>query len=80
LGQPGEIVSVKTLCTYPFVDELITETGDGLPLDSHVHIGSEKTKTVRKGHKQVIVVTANEDAEHTGIPFRTITKKEAKAY
>lgn len=80
LGQPGDIISVETLCAYPFIDQLITETGDGLPMESHVHIGSEKTKTVRKGHKQVIVVTANEDAEHTGIPYRTITKKEAKAY
>ncbi len=80
LGQPGEIVSVETLCAYPFIDQLVTETGYDLPMDSHVHIGSEKTKTVRKGHKQVIVVKANEDIEDTGIPFRTITKKEAKAY
>ncbi len=80
LGQPGDIVSVEKLCTYPFIDQLVTEAGEGLPIDSHVHIGSEKTKTVRKGHKQVVVVTANEDIEHTGIPFRTITKKEAKAY
>lgn len=80
LGQPGDIVSIETLCAYPFVDQLITRDGHSLPMDSKVHIGSEKTKTVRIGHKQVIVVIGNEDANHTGIPFRTITKKEAKAY
>ena len=80
LGRPGDIISVETLCAYPFIDQLVTRAGDPLPIDSHVHIGSEKTKTVRLGHKQVIVVTGNENAEHTGIPFRTITKKEAKEY
>ncbi len=80
LGQPGEIVSVKTLCGYPYIDQLVTRSGACLPVDSNVHIGSEKTKTIRMGHKQVIVVTANEDAEYTGIPYRTITKKEAKEY
>ncbi|OGQ84906.1 MAG: hypothetical protein A2464_14050 [Deltaproteobacteria bacterium RIFOXYC2_FULL_48_10] len=80
LGRPGDIVRVETLCAYPFVDQLVTRDGDPLPLDSRVHIGSEKTKTVRMGYKQVIVVAPNEDAAYTGIPFRTITKKEAKEY
>jgi hypothetical protein len=80
LGRPGDIVRVETLCAYPFVDQLVTRDGDPLPLDSRVHIGSEKTKTVRMGYKQVIVVIPNKDAAHTGIPFRTLTKQEAKAY
>jgi hypothetical protein len=80
LGQPGDIVNVEALCAYPFVDQIVTRDGDPLPMDSHVHIGSEKTKTIRMSHRRVIVVTANENAEHTGIPFRTITKKEAKEY
>jgi hypothetical protein len=80
LGQPGDIVNVEALCAYPFVDQIVTLDGDPLPMDSHVCIGSQKTKIVRMSHRQVIVATANENAEHTGIPFRTITKKEAKEY
>lgn len=80
LGQPGQIVSVKTLCDYPFIDGLLTREGIPLAMNENVHIGSEKTKTVRMGHKQVLVVTANENKAETGIPYRTITKKEAKEF
>jgi len=45
-----------------------------------VMMGSEKTKTVRMGHKQVIVVTPCEDRGCAGVVYRTITKKEAKQY
>lgn len=80
LGLPGGIVSVETLCAYPFIDQLVTPDGIPLSPDSSVQIGSEKNKTVRMGSKQVIVVKANEDAGRTGIAYRTITKKEAKSY
>jgi hypothetical protein len=80
LGRPGDIVSVQTLCGYLFVDELITRDGRRLPPETRVMIGSEKTKTVRMGHRQVIVVTPCEDSDRSGIAFRTLTKKEAKQY
>lgn len=80
LGRPGDIVSVEELCNYPFIDQLVTTSGTPLPLDSQVHIGSEKTKTVRMGSRQVVVAVTNENSAQTGIPFRTITKKEAKLY
>ncbi len=80
LGKPGDILNVGTLCDYPFIDKLVLESGNPLPPDSQVHIGSEKTKTVRIGHEQVVVVKKNESAEQTGIAYRTITKKEAKSY
>lgn len=78
LGMPGDIVSVETLCKYPFIDQLLTKTGTPLPLNTHVHIGSEKTKTVRLQSRQVVVVVP-EDSEKTH-QYRTITKQEAKLY
>ncbi len=80
LGLPGDIVGVDELCRHPFIDALVTTDGKSLPRNSRVHIGSEKTKTVRKAGKQVVMVTANEDIASTGISFRTITKQEAKLY
>ena len=80
LGRPGDIVSVAALCEYPFVDALVTGDGHDLTLDSRVMVGSEKTKTVRMGHRQVIVVAPCSDPACPGIGYRTITKKEAKQY
>ncbi|WP_024336296.1 hypothetical protein [Desulfotignum balticum] len=80
LGRPGDIVSVGALCEYPFVDALVTCDGHYLALDTRVMMGSEKTKTVRMGHRQVIVVAPCNDPACPGIAYRTITKKEAKKY
>lgn len=80
LGRPGDIVSVKSLCAYPFVDGLVTREGRSLALEETVRIGSEKTKTVRMGHRQVIVVTDDGQGDGSGVSYRTITKKEAKEY
>jgi hypothetical protein len=80
LGLPGDIVGVDELCRHPFIDALVTTDGKSLPQNHRVHIGSEKTKTVRKAGKQVVMVMANEDIASTGISFRTITKQEAKLY
>ena len=80
LGRPGDIVSVQALCAYPFVDQLVTLAGQVLSPDTRVMMGSEKTKTVRMDHKQVIVVAPCEADACPGIVFRTITKKEAKQY
>ncbi|SDU06600.1 hypothetical protein [Desulfobacula phenolica] len=80
LGRPGDIVGVDELCKHPFIDQLVTRSGIVLPLDSQVHIGSEKTKTVRMGSRQVLIAVANENSDQTGIFYRTITKQEAKLY
>jgi hypothetical protein len=80
LGRPGDIISVAALCEYPFVDALVTCDGHDLALDARVMMGSEKTKTVRMGHRQVIVVAPCNDTACPGFAYRTITKKEAKQY
>ncbi|MCG8634269.1 MAG: hypothetical protein MI863_10605 [Desulfobacterales bacterium] len=80
LGNPGDILNAGTLCDYPFIDRLVLESGSPLAPEIPVHIGSEKTKTIRIGHEQVVVVTDNEAFEDTGIAYRTITKKESKMY
>ncbi|MCP3875117.1 MAG: hypothetical protein GY699_18435 [Desulfobacteraceae bacterium] len=80
LGMPGDIVSVSKLCNHPFIDHLVTTSGTRLPVDTHVQIGSEKTKTVRKDSEQVVVVVEEQDPADTQVPFRTITKQEAKSY
>ncbi len=82
LGNPGTIVSVEKLCGYSFVDQVITESGEALSTNISLAIGSEKIKTVRKKHLQVVVV--KEISEEDGLPldlkYRTITSREAKAY
>lgn len=79
LGRPGDVVSIDMLRQYDFVDDLVFEDGTSLTGQTHVAIGSEKTKTVRLGSRQVIVVKP--DTDHSGrTVFRTITKKEAKSY
>jgi len=80
LGKPGDVLGVGTLCAYPFIDGLVMESGSPLAPEEKVQVGSEKTKTVRLGSRRVVVVTDNESAKETGIPYRTITKKEAKQY
>lgn len=80
LGMPGDIVCVDQLCQLPFIDQLVTTTGTILSREMSVHVGSEKTKTVRLGNQQVVVVTQNETAQQTGLQYRTITKQEAKQY
>jgi hypothetical protein len=80
LGKPGSIVGVDRLCDFSFIDQLVTKNGTILPQDMAVHIGSEKTKTVRMDSKQVVVVVDNEEIKKTGIKYRTITKQEARQY
>ena len=80
LGRPGDSISVKTLCGYDFVDRLETRSGTPLPMDAAVQIGSEKTKTVRKGGRQVIVVVKVTNPSDSSPYYRTITKEEAKQY
>ena len=79
LGLPGDIASVEELCGHDFIDELVTVSGQVLPMNTRVHIGSEKTKTVRMGGRQVLVVMDNKEYD-SGLAYRTITKKEAKHY
>lgn len=80
LGNPGDVFRVEALCRHPFIDRLVTESGKPLPMAEQVHIGSEKTKTVRMGHQRVVVVKANDMFRNTGIACRTITKAEARRY
>ncbi len=80
LGMPGEIVNVEQLCKYSFIDEVITKKGVQLKMNTNLYIGSEKTKIVRVGGKQVIVTVKNENYKSSGIELRTITKEEAKQY
>jgi len=77
LGMPGDVVSVKSLCRYPFIDELVTESGKILPMGGQVQIGSAKTKIVRVKSRQALVVKPETG---NGVTYRTITRQEAKAY
>ena len=82
LGNAGTVINVEKLCSYPFIDQIITESGDVIPLDISVAIGSEKIKTVRKGSLQVVVAkeVSPEDNISAKVKYRTITSREAKAY
>ncbi len=80
LGNPGDILGVASLCDYPFIDGIVLASGAPLAPEEKVQVGSEKTKTVRLNARQVVVATSNETARETGIPYRIITKAEAKRY
>ena len=82
LGNPGTTLGVDTLCEYPFIEQIVTESGDALPHDMSVAIGSEKIKTVRQGGRQVVVVKEISDTDEiqADVKYRTITSAEAKSY
>lgn len=80
LGLPGDVVSLEHLYRYDFVEDLVTANGMPVNGQTHVSIGSEKTKTVRINGRQVIVLMENEHQANGSPVFRTLTKEEAKAY
>jgi len=80
LGTPGDVVCVADLSKYPFIDRVVTQTGQALSPDTMVQVGSEKTKTVRLEFSRVVVVTENKAGKNGGLPLRLLTKEEAKAY
>ncbi len=80
LGLPGDVVSFERLYQYDFVEDLVTAGGQPVNGQTHVCIGSEKTKTVRINHRQVIILMENENRAKGSPAFRTITKEEAKQY
>ncbi len=80
LGLPGEVVSLETLMRYDFIEDLVTADRRPVNGQTHVCIGSEKTKTFRVNGKQVIVLMENENRINGDPIFRTITKQEAKQY
>ncbi|CAG35790.1 hypothetical protein [Desulfotalea psychrophila] len=82
LGNPGTTLSVETFCKHPFIEQLVTESGEVLPKNLFVAIGSEKIKTVRKGSRQVVVVKeiSKADEIQADLKYRTITSIEAKLY
>ncbi|THB77910.1 MAG: hypothetical protein D3926_14360 [Desulfobacteraceae bacterium] len=80
-GRPGDIVTVSDLCGHDFVDVVATPDGEVLSVQEPVSIGSEKTKTVRIGHRQVILaVTQGCNGTPHQTRYRTITQVEAKSY
>lgn len=79
LGLPGEVISLKQLYRYDFVEDLVTVCGETISGQTHVHIGSERTKTVRINGRQVIVLMKN-NINGSGHGYRTMTKNEAKLY
>ncbi|HCY84895.1 MAG TPA: hypothetical protein DHV36_07140 [Desulfobacteraceae bacterium] len=80
LGLPGETVTLDTLMGYDFIEDLVTPDHRPVNGQTHVSIGSEKTKTVRVNGKQVIVLMENENRINGEPVFRTLTKQEAKQY
>jgi hypothetical protein len=80
-GKPGDIVTAGSLYAYNCVDQVVTKSGRLLGTDEFLMIGSEKTKTIRMRHNQVVLACANENsAVNRGARYRTLTKDEAKAY
>ncbi len=81
LGRPGDIVSVKSLCEYDFVDYVTTKEGRILNPEENLEISSEKIKTIRRSNNRVILVYPSENlVMGNSVRYRIITKKEAKAY
>jgi hypothetical protein len=80
-GRSGDVVTTQFLNSHTFVDNVMTKNGSILNANENVMIGSEKTKTIRVKSRQVILAYANEkNCSDSSVKYRTITKKEAKAY
>ncbi len=80
LGRPGDPLKVGDLIQYDFVDAVLSPSGEDLPPEILVALGSKKTKTVRLTHRQVLLTLPNEGAGDNDPEFRIITKAESKAY
>lgn len=80
MGNAGNIVSVEDICTtLPFIDAIITESGAEIANNVKLTLSSEKIKTIRKNHQQVIMVVPN-DRKDALTEYRIISSYEAKVY
>lgn len=80
LGNRGETIDVaKIHSALPFIDAVITESKKVLSTDTQLTISSEKIKTVRKNHQQVMIVVPN-DLPNAQTEYRIISSREAKVY
>ena len=80
LGGMEDVFQVGDLCRLPFIDRVVTLSGAVLMPDERVRIGSEKTKTVRLGHGQVVVAVPDKGGKQPDVLYRTFTKEEARQY
>lgn len=78
LGKAGDITSTTSLCSHPFVDDVVDEKGNVLPEDAQVMLSEGKLKTVFLNHRQVLPVVRSHS--NSGMMWATLTKSEVKRF
>ena len=79
-GKPGEVLGAGELCRFASVGRLVSTEGKVLAPEIKVVLASERIKTMRRDHRQVVVVAGREDREQTGILYRTLSRDEIRKY
>ncbi len=79
LGEAGEEITVKELCSHEFIDVVRSGTGEILEQETSVLLGSDKIKSVMQGSEQVVLVTGTNEGSHKVI-WKTLTKQQVKKY
>lgn len=80
-GAAGTVITVKALCSKPFIDAVAARDGGRLPPDTRIMLGTDKVKTMMADNQQVVMVTPatiQETLPHA--PWRTLSKAEIKQY
>lgn len=80
LGSAGEEISVDTLCGYDFIDEVQTVQGIKLDKKEVVTLGEENIKIILRNGLQVVLVNKQNGDNNILSHYRTLSKKELKAY
>lgn len=57
LGQSGEVIQVKELCSHRLIDGVVTDAFEDLPEETEIVFAEDRLKTVLHGHRQVLPVT-----------------------
>jgi hypothetical protein len=78
LGETGEIITPKSLCSHPFVDAVVDDEGHPLSEDISVFLADNKIKTILCNHHQVIPVAATGNTN--GPAWTTFTMAEMKRF
>jgi hypothetical protein len=57
LGKAGDMTTPAALCTHPFIDAVVADTGEQLPGDTPIIFAEERVKTVLLKGLQAVPVT-----------------------
>jgi len=79
LGRPGKKMTAGNLCSYDFIDAVMTRNGEKIDNNDRLVLGADKIKTVLLGNERVVLV-AKVNAIAGDATWVTLTKQQVKEY